>query len=94
MNKHERAKRLIEKEVCIHRDVMVQAPSHPQHPDWECAADALTYALRVLEAVEGVEEWMPYYIESIIAIRTGQPAGLLKLKGILQAILDAKSDDA
>jgi hypothetical protein len=98
MNKHERAKRLIEKEVRIHRDVMVQAPSHPQHPDWEQSADALTYALKVLEAVEGV------CLHHIDALNTGitelfysgravEARGLDNLREIVFNILDAKADN-
>ena len=63
-----------------------------QHERVDLLAVALDRKRRILEAVEGVEEWMPSYIESIIVRRIGQPAGLLKLKGVLQAILDAKAD--
>jgi hypothetical protein len=85
MSKHERAKLLIEKEVRIHRDVMVQAPSHPQHPDWEQSADALTYALKVLEAVD--REIHPDTVECLADM------GFTEEALMIQAILDAKADN-
>jgi len=97
MSKHERAVGMVRQQAehfrCRVRYLqgLVELGQYPPSGDNGVkTADAWEHALRVLEAVEGVEEWMPYYVENIIATRIGQPAGLLKLKGTLQAILDAK----
>ncbi len=86
MNKHERAV----------RQVRWLARSHiPWLDDQDC--EDLRHALKVLEAVEGVEEWMVRFLgeEAAFARYQGsmqwaeQPA---RIRTALQAILDAKGD--
>jgi hypothetical protein len=62
----------------------------------EEAARALDHERRILEALEGVEEWMVEwagYVELVGGDATDH-AKSDKVKKVLQAILDAKADDA
>ncbi len=54
MNKHERAVRLIRRS----RDLY----EYSKLPEPVENAEAMDYAMKVLEAVEGVEGWMPAYL--------------------------------
>ena len=85
MNKHERAKQ--------HLGVLADFYGSHAHPKTREDGEALRYALRVLEAVEGVKEWMPIEVRLAGEVVADPDLGT-KVSPILQAILDAKADDA
>jgi len=81
MNKHERAKRIIQRDL----EIVIGAE----------ITDSLVYALRVLEAVEGVEGWMPRHMRGKPHLEpVDEATGDEHIASVIQAILDAKSDDA
>ena len=100
MNKHERAKRLIGTEIEDYKRSIVYIDGKPVVGP---SVKALTYALKILEAVEGVEEWMPKWLHDADTqeacdaipeiIRADQKRWTdvdRRIGMVLQAILDAK----
>ena len=93
MNKHERAVQLIGYQIVARRQGVGRTPEAADKDE----TDALTYALRVLEAVDGVEEWM---VERLVKHATfirhnygkDDAQYALDIRTILQAILDAKGE--
>ena len=102
MNKHERAVELVRRGQAFAVERAAGGLARIGR-DSQQDADALTYALRVLEAVEGVEEWMIRFLraEAKSASTAEEEAEAKALANAfhqiattLQAILDAKADDA
>ena len=99
MSKHERAVELVRQKAVYWR---AQADALRQSDVGRAAnehAEAWERALWVLEAVEGVEEWMVNEVHRAWLFGNtgdypGRWPGLLQIRSLLQAILDAKSDDA
>ncbi len=61
MNKHERAVQLIENQIDVTRRFPRRSAEGLRKDD--AIEDAFTYALKVLEAVEGVEPWMVTWLK-------------------------------
>jgi len=94
MNKHERAVAMHRKEALRMERLLANTGANRSFED---DLGALAYALRILEAVEGVEEWMVDRLAeqaTFTAQKYGVKAGhsLLDIRAALQAILDAKAD--
>jgi hypothetical protein len=82
VDKHERAKRLLRYEIIsLETGIALTRGTDSMLAKWQEEADAFTYALAVLEAVEGVEEWMPKLMWNECYDETATA---------LQAIIDAK----
>ena len=96
MSKHKRAVAMHRKEALRIERLLANTGANRSFED---DLGALTYTLRVLEAVEGVEAWMVEYLRDQAKrtkpnedVRFCHRARFLGAADALQAILDAKAD--
>ena len=91
MNKHERAVEMLRDEANAIASVLQRPHGETLEKEWRTDAAAFTYALRVLEAVEGVTHRLFSDLCDFALDDEADP--VRQAANILQAILDAKADD-